>query len=391
MLWFIRTSSRALSCSDKSRVPVGVNMFLVQPYHHVQRHGSPLFTSSGHSVPWTVRRTFSSSVRVRNSSGKVFDRRAKLYQRERAAVNPLVENYDFMKEEVGYRLSDRVLDVARRLEVAVDLGSGRGWVTRHLMAESVGRVTALELSQGLVDQAPDPQGLDMERLCMDIDGAELPFSDNSVDVVTSCLAVHWVNDLPGLFREVNRILKPDGVFIGAMFGGETLMELRSSLQLAELEREGGFAPHVSPFVEVKDLGALLNSNNFTMLTIDTDELKVRYPSIFPLMRDLKGMAENNAAINRKLHIRRETLLAANSIYGDLYGEEFQGETENMETNTVLPASFQVYYWIGWKPDPAQPRALKPQKSDVSLKDLYKLDEIVEQKGMADISEDNPKK
>merc|ERR1719193_392754 len=104
---------------------------------------------------------------------------------------------------------------------------------------------------------------------MEIDGADLPFSDNSVDVVTSCLAMHWVNDLPG-----------------AMFGGETLMELRTSLQLAELERQGGFAPHVSPFVDVKDLGGLLNSNNFTLLTIDTDDLKVRYPTIFPLMRDL---------------------------------------------------------------------------------------------------------
>jgi len=159
------------------------------------------------------------------------------------------------------------------------------------------------------------------------------------------------------------------------------MELRTSLQLAEIEREGGFAPHVSPFVEVKDLGGLLNSNNFTLLTIDTDDLKVRYPSIFPLMRDLKGMGESNAAINRKLHLHRETLFAANAVYADLYGERGQGGDQ-----VVLPASFQVYYWIGWKPDPSQPKALRPQKSDVSLKDLYKLDEIVEKKGYTDREE-----
>ena len=152
---------------------------------------------------------------------------------------------------MGYRVSDRVLDVARRLEVAVDLGSGRGWVTRHLHPESVGRLTAIELSPGLLGQAPDPEGLTMDRLAMDLDGAELPFANDSVDVVTSCLAMHWVNDLPGVFREVRRILKPDGVFIGAMFGGETLVELRVALQLAETEREGGFAPHISPFVEVR--------------------------------------------------------------------------------------------------------------------------------------------
>jgi len=332
------------------------------------------------TLPRLSTRLFSTS-RVDASGVNVFDRRSKLLQRERAAALADVDDYDFLKEEVGYRVSDRVLDVARKMEVAVDVGSGRGWVTRHLTEHSVGQVTAIELSQGLLDQAPQPEGVFMERLAMDIDGAELPFSDNSVDVVTSCLAMHWVNNLPGVFREINRILKPDGVFIGAMFGGETLMELRTSLQLAEIEREGGFAPHVSPFVEVKDLGGLLNSNNFTLLTIDTDDLKVRYPSIFPLMRDLKGMGESNAAINRKLHLHRETLFAANAVYADLYGERGEGGDQ-----VVLPASFQVFYWIGWKPDPSQPKALRPQKSDVSLKDLYKLDEIIEKKGYTDREE-----
>jgi len=335
-----------------------------------------------------------STVRM-NMSGQtsptmhVFDRRAKLLQRERAAANRDVEKFDFLKEEVGYRVADRVLDVARRMEVAVDLGSGRGWVTRHLMSESVGRLTAIELSPGMLAEAPDPEGLTMERLAMDLDGAELPFADNSIDLVTSCLSMHWINDLPGLFREVQRILKPDGVFIGAMFGGDTLVELRVSLQLAELEREGGFSPHISPFVEVRDLGGLLSSNGFSMLTIDTDDLKVRYPSIFPLFTDLKGMGENSAAINRKLHLHRESLLAANAIYEELYGEPGQGEGQ---AAVVLPATFQVYYWIGWKPDKNQPKPLRPQKSDVSLKDLYKLDELAEAKGFTDLTDDSdPKK
>jgi len=320
----------------------------------------------------------------------VFDRRTKLLQRERAAANKEVEKFDFLKEEVGYRVADRVLDVARRMEVAVDLGSGRGWVTRHLMSESVGRLTAIELSPTMLAEAPDPEGLTMDRLAMDLDGAELPFADNSVDLVTSCLAMHWINDLPGLFREVQRILKPDGVFIGAMFGGDTLVEMRVSLQLAELEREGGFSPHVSPFVEVRDLGGLLSSNGFSMLTIDTDDLKVRYPSMFPLFADLKGMAESSAAINRKLHLHRETLLAANAIYEELYGEP--GQVGQGQAATVLPATFQVYYWIGWKPDKSQPKPLKPQKSDVSLKDLYKLDELAEKKGVTDLNDDSdPKK
>ena len=333
----------------------------------------------------------------------VFDRRSKLLQRERAAANKEVEKFDFLKEEVcvkikvmakktaplqvGYRVADRVLDVARRMEVAVDLGSGRGWVTRfssincvlfgvlvtrHLMSESVGRLTAIELSPTMLAEAPDPEGLTMDRLAMDLDGAELPFADNSVDLVTSCLAMHWINDLPGLFREVQRILKPDGVFIGEIANFDCLTGTNHSpsfrgnvwrghpcwnagLLAIGWAWEGGrvfpsckvgnplqeeFSYLIfSPFVEVRDLGGLLSSNGFSMLTIDTDDLKVykrslwlpcrgwihpnihvhcafalissqvRYSSLFPLFADLKGMAENSAAINRKLHLHRFSLFS----------------------------------------------------------------------------------
>lgn len=106
-----------------------------------------------------------------------------------------------------------------------------------------------------------------------------------------------------------------------------------------------------------------------MLTLDSDELTIRVPTIMQLVRDLKGMAENNAAWSRKIRINKDSLLAANAIYGSLYGNEEDGKL-------VLPATFQVYFWIGWKPHPDQPKALKPQQSDVSLKDIYKLDEVL---------------
>ena len=159
----------------------------------------------------------------------VFDRSAKLAQRERAAANPDVADFDFMKEEIGYRLSDRVLDIKRKMDVAVDIGSGHGFVTRHLTGHSVKKLYAIEMSPSLLDQCVLPEeeeGIVSEKIVMDVDGARLPFEDNSVDMVTSGLAVHWVNNLPGLFKEINRCLKPDGVFLGSMFGGETLFELR---------------------------------------------------------------------------------------------------------------------------------------------------------------------
>lgn len=107
-------------------------------------------------------------------------------------------------------------------------------------------------------------------------------------MVISNLSLHWVNDLPGCFKTIMKSLKPDGVFIASFFGGDTLFELRSSLQLAELERKGGLSAHISPFIQVQDIGMLLQQAGFKMLTIDTDELVIGYPSMFELMYDLKG-------------------------------------------------------------------------------------------------------
>lgn len=182
-----------------------------------------------------------------------------------------------------------------------------------------------------------------------------------MDLVISSLSLHWVNDLPNCFNTINRSLKPDGVFIASLFGGETLFELRSSLQLADMERKGGISPHISPFAHIRDIGSLLNRAGFTMLTIDTDEIVVNYPSMFELMWDIKGMAENNAAINRPLNINRDIMLAAASIYKDLYGK-----------NESIPATFQVIYLLGWKPCNSQPKPLPRGSADVSLKELGAL-------------------
>lgn len=319
----------------------------------------------------------------------VFDRKAKTYHRERAAALEDTLAFDYIKEEIGYRVADRVMDISRPLNVCVDLGCGRGYVTRHLSGRSVKQVHALEMSQSMLDQLempPDEEGITVHKVLLDEDNSRLPFDDESVDLVTSSLSAHWVNNLPGLFREVTRILKKDGVFIGALFGGDTLFELRCALQMAELEREGGFASHVSPFVQVQDLGNLLNRTGFTMLTIDSDEVEVGFPTLFQLMRDLKGMAENNASWNRKTHLHRDTMLAADAIYKELYPHKDGG----------IQATFQIQYWIGWKPDPSQPKPLKAhQDSDISLKDLYRLDEVVSQKldekGVVDATSDDQDK
>jgi NADH dehydrogenase [ubiquinone] 1 alpha subcomplex assembly factor 5 len=235
-----------------------------------------------------------------NTSVNIFDRQAKVLQRERAARAADVAVYDYLKEEVGYRLADRIFDIKRKFKLAVDLGCGRGYVAKHIDSECVEELVVCDMSPTWLEQVSCPNNVKVKRKV--VDEESLPFESASLDLVTSSLSMHWVNDLPGAFCQIINCLKSDGVFMGAVFGGDTLYELRSSLQLAELERLGGIAPHISPFTEIRDIGSLLTRAGFTMLTVDTDEIVVRYPSMFELMWDLKGMGESNAAYNRCCNI-----------------------------------------------------------------------------------------
>lgn len=183
----------------------------------------------------------------------------------------------------------------------------------------------------------------------------------------SNLALHWFNDLPGIFKSINSCLKPDGVFLASLFGGETLYELRSSLQLAEQERRGGLSPHLSPFTKIRDIGALLNRAGFTMLTIDTDEMTIGYPSMFELLHDLKAMGESNAAFNRPLNISRDVLIAASAIYDEMYQKKHPETDEH-----GVHATFQVIYFIAWKKHESQPKPMERGSANVSFKDLDKV-------------------
>ncbi|XP_058830843.1 arginine-hydroxylase NDUFAF5, mitochondrial [Topomyia yanbarensis] len=289
----------------------------------------------------------------------IFDRNVKRLQRERAAKREDVELYDYIKDEIGFRLSDRIFDVQRQFRNAVDLGAGRGYVTNHVLGESVEKLTVVDMSPTMLSQIKGTPGLNFSVRVLDEE--KFDFEKESLDLVVSSLSLHWINDLPACFRAINEALVPDGVFMGTMFGGETLYELRSSLQLAEQERRGGLSPHISPFTQIRDVGMLLNRSNFTMLTIDTDEIVVGYPTMFELMGDLKGMAENNAAFSRPLHLSRDVMLAAAAIYQDMYGKE-----------DGIAATFQVIYFVGWKPCPTQPKPLERGSADISLKDLAKI-------------------
>ncbi len=182
------------------------------------------------------------------------------------------------------------------------------------------------------------------------DEEALPFGDGTLDLVVSALALQFVNDLPGTLVQVRRALKPDGLFLAALIGGETLTELRQSFAAAESEVEGGASPHVAPFVDLRDLGALLQRAGFALPVTDVDRLTVRYDSVFGLMRDLRRMGATNA-----LHARRRTPLKRATLMrmAEIYAERFS------DNDGRVRATFEIIWLSGWAPHPGQQQPLKP--------------------------------
>ncbi|TSK18051.1 Arginine-hydroxylase NDUFAF5, mitochondrial [Bagarius yarrelli] len=267
--------------------------------------------SSAHMQPVRSVRSVRQMSNRPGGAMNVFDRNMKRKQKQWAATLPDSQKYDYLRDEVGSRVADRVFDIARTFPLALDLGCGKSHIAEHLTKDVVERLFLTDISDASLRQRRQSE---MPTHCMMADEEFLPFQENTFDLVVSSLSLHWTNDLPGALRQIHHVLKPDGVFVGAMVGGETLYELRCSLQLAELEREGGFAAHVSPYTAATDLGNLLGQAGFSLLTVDVDEIQVHYPSMFEVMCDLQGMGESNCAWNRKVLLHRDTILAAAAVY-----------------------------------------------------------------------------
>ncbi|RGP61658.1 putative methyltransferase [Fusarium sporotrichioides] len=310
---------------------------------------------------------------------QVFNRRTKWLQKERAGMNAEESREtDYLKDEVAIRLSERLLDIKRHFPRVLDLGANSCNIARALVRENpdpdsnvpqspplstrIDELVAADSSYSLLHRDAGHEfnkKLNITRKVVD-DEETIPFDPASFDLVMSSLSLHWINDLPGILTQINNVLKPDAPFIGAMLGGDTLFELRTSLQLAESERRGGMSPRVSPLADVKDLGGLLQKAGFKMLTVDIDDIIVDYPDMFTLMQDLQAMGEGNAVIGREMGaIQRDVLLAANAIYKELHGNP----------DGTIPATFRVLYMIGWREGENQPQPLARGSGDINLKDV----------------------
>lgn len=262
----------------------------------------------------------------------VFNRRVVGRHRDRAAAT--LSDHDFLFNETGERLCDCLEDIRRTFPVALDLGCRTGGLGRILGGRGgIEELTVCDLSLPMVRRA-GPRALVADE-------EFLPFAPQSFDLVLSNLTLHWVNDLPGALTQIRRCLKPGGLLLASMLGGETLKELRQSLARAEAALDGGLSPRVSPFADVKDAGNLLARAGFTIPVADQDILEVSYPDPFKLMADLRGMGESNAVLGaRKGMTSRNLMMEA----ARCYVEDFAGEDGR------IPATFQIITLTAWAED-----------------------------------------
>lgn len=281
----------------------------------------------------------------------IFDALALERRRTRWAAS--APAHDFLLAHVADDLIERLDIIQRKFANGLDLGAHHGLLTRRIAASaSVEAITALEPVANLLAQCPQP------RLQSSLEA--LPLEEASLNLVVSALALQWVNDLPGTLIQVRRALKPDGLFLAALLGGETLTELRQAWLAAEIEVAGGASPRVAPFADVRDLGSLVQRAGFALPVVDSDKIVVTYADPLALMRELRAMgASNMLSDRRRVPVTRGLLVRAAEIYLDRFALP----------NSRVPATFEILTITAWAPDASQPKPLKPGSAQVSLKDV----------------------
>jgi SAM-dependent methyltransferase len=247
----------------------------------------------------------------------------------------------FLLDRVAEDMAERLHAVRRTFVDGADIGTPGDQVV-HALADQIGSLAHIDV--------PDDEG----------DG--LALAPETLDVVVSALALQFVNDLPGVLAQIRRALKPDGLLLAAMIGGDTLTELRQAFAAAEAELEGGVSPRVAPFADLRDIGALLQRTGFALPVTDVDRIVVRYDSAFALMQDLRRMGATNVLVERRrTPTRRATLLRMAQIYRERFADP----------DGRIRATFEVIWLSGWAPHESQQKPLKPGSAKASLAQAVK--------------------
>lgn len=247
----------------------------------------------------------------------------------------------FLLDRIAEDMVERLNAVLRDFKSAAEVGAHGAPIGRAL-AGRFGKVARVDL--------PEQEA---ERL---------PLEAQSLDLALSALAFQFVNDLPGVLAQIRRALRPDGLLMAAMIGGDTLTELRQSFAAAEAELEGGVSPRVAPFADLRDIGALLQRAGLALPVTDVDRIVVRYDSAFDLMHDLRRMGGTNILVERRRTMtRRATMLRMAQIYQERFADP----------DGRIRATFDVIWLSGWAPHDSQPKPLKPGSAKASLEQAVK--------------------
>jgi SAM-dependent methyltransferase len=247
----------------------------------------------------------------------------------------------FLLDRVAADMEERLHAVLREFQNAADVGT-TGDQVRSALVSRVGHMAHVDLP--------------------DVESEPLPFAPKSLDLAVSALAFQFVNDLPGVLAQISRALKPDGLLLAAMLGGDTLTELRQAFAAAEAECEGGVSPRVAPFADLRDVGALLQRAGFALPVTDVDRVVVRYDSAFGLMQDIRRMGATNILVERRrTPTRRATLLRMAHLYGERFAD----------ADGRIRATFDVIWLSGWAPHQSQQQPLQPGSAKASLAEAVK--------------------
>lgn len=274
----------------------------------------------------------------RSAAPRLFDRALLRTRVDRAAR---AQPATFLLDRVGEDLAERLNAVTREFSDVADV-----WTSGEALSKLPRDRFKSAIQIGLQDSEAET----------------LPFRPQSLDLVVSALAFQFANDLPGVLAQIRRALRPDGLLLAAMLGGDTLTELRQSFAAAESELEGGVSPRVAPFADLRDIGALLQRAGLALPVTDVDRIVVRYDNAFALMADLRRMGATNVLIERRrTPTRRATMLRMAQIYAERFAD----------ADGRIRATFDVIWLSAWAPHESQQKPLKPGSAKASLAEAVK--------------------
>ncbi len=263
------------------------------------------------------------------SEAIIFDRQRVRAHRDRAAR---MAGDDFLKQEMANRACEKLSELNKSLPAALDLGAHNGTFARMAAGRfGIKTLVQTDLSHGLLKHASGMRVVADEEYS--------PFAENSFDLCITLGSLHWVNDLPGALIQIRKCLKPGGVFIGILPGGETLKELRQSFEKAEMEISAGISPRISPFVDAREAGSLLSRAGFTHPVIDTELLIIQYEHPLKLLKELQGMGEANALIHSRKNLTPCSVMMA---MVDYYMQNFSSD------NGRINATIELVTMTAWK-------------------------------------------